>query len=316
MGVKRRSRARRRARAILTGSGALALLLLLALAVRIYQERQAAAMPVVDLPTAPPIPVEEGVGLESLPEFTRDPYVALGDNVPEFPEEDLSSDCFERYSSLDALGRCGVCYACVGPETMPDAPREDISSVRPSGWNQARYDFIDAQALYNRCHLIGFQLTGENARAENLITGTRYMNVAGMLPFENEVAEYVEDTGGRVLYRVTPVYEGDNLVADGVRMEALSLSDGGAGVCFDVYVYNCQPGVVINYADGSSALDTALPPSGGGSTLYILNVASRTFHKPDCPGALSMLGENREDYTGRREVLLSWGYGPCGQCRP
>jgi len=292
---------------------------------------------VVELPTAPPsspaasqqpsspaasqqAPAGEGGGtqtftLEALPPFTDTPYVVLEDNVPDFPAEDMTSAAFESYSELDSLGRCGAAYACVCRETMPTEKREDIGSVHPSGWNQARYDFVDGEALYNRCHLIGFQLTGENANEENLITGTRYMNVAGMLPFEDMVADYVKETDGRVLYRVTPIFEGDNLVASGVRMEGLSLEDGGAGVCFDVYVYNVQPGVRINYADGASALDTQQPPSGSGA-LYILNTRSRTFHKPDCPGALSMSEQNREEYTGQREVLLQWGYEPCGQCRP
>jgi len=295
------------------------MLVVTALAVALFlhlREQQAAAVPVVDLPDAPPIPVEEGVTLDTLPAFSGEPFVVLGDNVPEFPQEDLDAEPFESYSPLDGLGRCGVCYACVAPETMPTEDRGDIGSVKPTGWVQARYDFVDGESLYNRCHLIGFQLTGENANKENLITGTRYMNVDGMLPFENQVAEYVEDTGGRVLYRVTPVFQGDDLVAAGVRMEALSLEDQGERVCFDVYVYNCQPGVVINYADGVSRLDTAEPPSGGGTTLYILNMNSRVFHKPGCPGALSMREENRREHTGDRETLLQWGYRPCNQCSP
>jgi len=290
---------------------------------------------VADLPTAPPaqspsdlpsaspgpdtaaeLTGTETVTLADLPPYSGAPYVVLEDNVPDFPQEDMTSTGFESYSELDSLGRCGVAYACVSLETMPTEKREDIGSVHPSGWKQARYDFVDGESLYNRCHLIGFQLTGENANEENLITGTRYMNVTGMLPFEDMVADYVKETGGRVLYRVTPIFEGDNLVASGVRMEGLSLEDQGASVCFDVYAYNVQPGVRINYADGASALDTQEPPSGGGSTLYILNSRSHIFHKPDCPGALSMSEQNRKEYTGERKVLLQWGYEPCGQCNP
>jgi len=286
---------------------------------------------VADLPTAPPVQSQpespdpgpaaeltdtETVTLTNLPPYSGTPYVVLEDNVPDFPQEDMTATGFESYSELDSLGRCGVAYACVSQETMPAEKREDIGSVHPSGWNQARYDFVDGESLYNRCHLIGFQLTGENANEEKLITGTRYMNVTGMLPFENMVADYVKETGGRVLYRVTPVFEGDNLVASGVRMEGLSLEDQGESVCFDVYAYNVQPGVRIDYADGASALDTQEPPSGGGSTLYILNSRSHIFHKPDCPGALSMSEKNRKEYTGERKVLLQWGYEPCGQCNP
>lgn len=260
--------------------------------------------------------LEEGASLDNLPEFSGTPFVVLGDNIPEFPPGDLDSEPFESYSPLDGLGRCGPAYACVSTETMPTEKRGDIGSVKPTGWQSARYDFVDGESLYNRCHLIGFQLTGENANRENLITGTRYMNVDGMLPFEDQVAEYVEETSGRVLYRVTPVFQGDNLVAGGVRMEGYSLEDQGESVCFDVYVYNCQPGVEINYADGTNRLDTSAPPAGDGSSLYILNTNSHTFHKPDCPGALSMKAENRQDYTGEREILIVWGYKPCGQCKP
>lgn len=294
---------------------------------------QAPAPPsVADLPTAPPsqsqlapspsasaeaqLTGSQSVTLEDLPPYSGSPYVVLEDNVPDFPAEDLDADPFESYSDLDGLGRCGTAYACVSQETMPTEKRQDIGSVHPSGWNQVRYDFVDGEALYNRCHLIGFQLTGENANEENLITGTRYMNVSGMLPFEDMVADYVKETGGRVLYRVTPIYDGDDLVASGVRMEGLSLEDQGESVCFDVYAYNVQPGVRINYADGSSALDVQESPSGGGTTLYILNKRSHTFHKPDCPGALSMSEQNREEYTGERQLLIQRGYEPCGQCDP
>jgi len=179
--------------------------------------------------------------LNSIPEYNGSPYVVLNDNKPEFDEEDFSKEAFEEYSDLDYLGRCGVAFSCVGIETMPQEERESIGSVKPTGWQVSKYDFVDGKYLYNRCHLIGFQLTGENANKKNLITGTRYMNVDGMLPFENIVAEYIKETENHVLYRVTPIFEGENLIASGVQMEAYSVEDNGEEVCFNVYVYNVQP---------------------------------------------------------------------------
>lgn len=190
--------------------------------------------------------------LTSVPAFTDEPYVVLNDNKPNFSEEDFSKETFEEYSPLDYLGRCGVAFAKVGKETMPKEPRGEIGMVKPSGWKTAKYDIIDGKYLYNRCHLIGYQLTGENANEKNLITGTRYMNVQGMLPFENIVAEYVKNTNNHVLYRVTPIFEGENLVASGVQIEAESVEDKGENICFNVYVYNVQPGININYSNGES----------------------------------------------------------------
>ena len=190
--------------------------------------------------------------LADIPEYSGDPYVVLNDNWPDFDVEDLTTEPFEYYSELDSVGRCGVAYANVCLEIMPTEERGSIGQVKPSGWQTVKYDFVDGKYLYNRCHLIGYQLAGENANARNLITGTRYMNVTGMLPFENMVDNYVEDTGNHVLYRVTPIFEGTNLVASGVRMEAFSVEDEGEGICFNVFVYNVQPGVVIDYATGES----------------------------------------------------------------
>lgn len=195
---------------------------------------------------------ESSATLENIPDYSGTPYVVLNYNQPEFTEDEITTIAYESYSVQDLLGRCGPAVACVGQELMPTQERESISSVTPSGWQTQKYDFVDQEYLYNRCHLIGFQLTGENANERNLITGTRYMNVDGMLPFENQVADYIESTGNHVMYRVTPIFEGPNLVADGVQMEAYSVEDGGAGVCFNVFVYNVQPGVVINYLTGSS----------------------------------------------------------------
>ena len=179
----------------------------------------------------------------------------LNENQPNFSQSDMTTEAFETYSELDELGRCGVAYANICKELMPTEERGNIGSVKPTGWQSAKYDVVDGKYLYNRCHLIGFQLAGENANKQNLITGTRYMNVTGMLPFENEVDDYVDETGNHVLYRVTPIFEGSELVARGVQMEAMSVEDAGESVCFNVFVYNVQPGISIDYATGNSRLE-------------------------------------------------------------
>ena len=199
-------------------------------------------------------PPAETYSMENIPPYDGTPYVVLNDNQPSFTAEDMTDVSYEFYSDLDELGRCGVTEACIGRDLMPTEKRGDISSVRPTGWVQAQYDFVDGKALYNRCHLIGFQLTGENANDRNLITGTRYLNVEGMLPFENLVADYIKETGNHVMYRVTPVFDGDDLVAQGVQMEAASVEDSGEGVLYNVFCYNVQPGVEIDYATGESWL--------------------------------------------------------------
>ena len=194
----------------------------------------------------------EEFDISTIPEYSGTPYYVVNDNTPYFNEDDLTTDSFEYYSDLDELGRCGVAYACVGQDLMPTEKRGDISSVKPTGWVQHKYDFVDGGHLYNRCHLIGYQLSGENANEKNLITGTRYLNVTGMLPFENLVADYVKETDEHVLYRVTPIFEGDNLVCSGILMEAESVEDEGDSVLYCVYVYNIQPGVEIDYATGEN----------------------------------------------------------------
>lgn len=195
--------------------------------------------------------------LSSIPEFTDSPFVYINNNIPNFTEDNYTTKAFENYSELDSLGRCGVAFANICREIMPTEPRGEIGNVRPSGWKLAKYDIVEGKYLYNRCHLIGYQLAGENANEKNLITGTRYLNVQGMLPFENEVANYIKNQNKKenkhVLYRVTPIFENANLVASGVQMEAYSIEDQGQGVCFNVYVYNAQPGISINYANGESS---------------------------------------------------------------
>lgn len=192
--------------------------------------------------------------LEEIPEYAGKPYVILNDNQPDFTEEKMQSDAYEFYSEMDVYGRCGVAEAMIGKELMPTEERGSIGQVKPSGWHTVKYDIVDGKYLYNRCHLIGYQLAGENANEKNLITGTRYMNTEGMLPFENMVDDYIEETGNHVMYRVTPIYDGNNLVASGVQMEAKSVEDKGEGICFNVYVYNVQPGIQIQYDTGESRL--------------------------------------------------------------
>ena len=255
---------------------------------------------------------------DEIPEFTTDPFVALNNNIPEFEDELKTTESFESYAPLDHLGRCGTAFACIGQDLMPTEDRGSIGQVKPSGWQTIKYEFVDGKYLYNRCHLIGFQLTGENANEENLITGTRYMNVQGMLPFENMVADYIKETGNHVLYRVTPIFEGNELVARAVQMEALSVEDDGDGICFNVYVYNNQPGVHINYATGESSeapIDSA-SPSTDPSVDYVLNTNSMKFHFPSCDSVEKMDPENRQDYTGDRQMLIDQGYSPCGNCHP
>lgn len=196
------------------------------------------------------------ISISEIPAYSGNAYVVINNNIPYFTDDELSTASFESYSELDELGRCGVCVASIGLDIMPAEERGEIGKVKPSGWHTVKYpELIDGNYLYNRCHLIGYQLTGENANTKNLITGTRYMNVEGMLPFEDVVADYVKETGNHVMYRVTPVFEGDNLVANGVLIEAESLEDNGSGILFNVFCYNVQPGIVIDYATGDSTED-------------------------------------------------------------
>ena len=282
--------------------------------------------------------------LADVPAYSGQPYVAVNGNVPYFTDADLTDVSFESYSDLDSLGRCGVAYASVSQDTMPTEKRGSIGEVKPTGWHTAKYDNVDGKYLYNRCHLIGYQLTAENANVKNLITGTRYLNVQGMLPFENLTADYVKETGNHVMYRVTPVFEGNNLVASGVLMEAESVEDQGEGVLFCVYVYNVQPGIAIDYATGESWADGsgsagstagqgtagngssqnqsagsgAAGSSGGGATVqtYILNTNSKKFHLPSCTSVTQMKAANRQEFTGTRDEVIADGYEPCKNCNP
>lgn len=258
--------------------------------------------------------------LDDLPAYSGEPYVTVNDNEPFFTQEDMTTNSYETYSDLDTLDRCGVAWANVGVDLMPTEERGSIGQVKPSGWQTVKYDIVDGKYLYNRCHLIGFQLTGENANEKNLITGTRYLNVDGMLPFENQVADYVKETENHVLYRVTPIFQGDELVARGVLMEGLSVEDEGEGISFCVYAYNVQPGIVIDYATGDSWLEEGAKPqettNDGEGTAYVINTNSGKFHLPTCSSVEDMSPSNRQDYVGDRQELLDQGYTPCGVCKP
>lgn len=252
------------------------------------------------------------------------PYVVINDNDPDFTDADMTTTSFERYGELDGLGRCTTAFANIGKDLMPAEKRGPIGEVKPTGWQTAKYDNVDGKYLYNRCHLIGYQLTGENANEKNLITGTRYLNVDGMLPFENMVADYIKETNNHVLYRVTPVFSGDNLVASGVQMEAESVEDNGDGILFNVYCFNAQPGIAIDYATGDSHQDDSIVADASKSTTaaeanvqtYVLNTNTKKFHKESCNSAKSMDASNKKIYTGSRQDIIDMGYESCGVCKP
>ena len=296
-----------------------------------------------------PVTDDGVISYRDVPAFEGNPYVYVNDGEPVFTDEQRAAETgYERYGELDELGRCTAAFAVVGPETQPTEKRGSIGEVRPSGWQMAKYDFVEGKYLFNRCHLLGYQLTGENANERNLITGTRYLNVQGMLPFENAVADYVDATGNHVLMAVMPVFEGSELVARGVHMMAESVEDGGEGVAFNVFCYNVQPGVVIDYGTGESMLEedaTPLPDVSGvesapgaasegagageasekgatgsaegkGTTEYVLNTNSKKFHLPSCSSVGQMSPKNREDVEDTRENLIAKGYDPCKRCNP
>ncbi|MBR2423372.1 MAG: DNA/RNA non-specific endonuclease [Oscillospiraceae bacterium] len=260
--------------------------------------------------------VAPSASLSEIPAYSGEPFVILEDNMPRFSQEDYVTESYEQYEDLDALNRCTYTMACIGRDLMPTEERGNIGQVKPTGWVTAKYDFVDGKYLYNRCHLIGFQLTGENANAMNLITGTRYMNVDGMLPFENMVADYVKETGNHVLYRVIPIFEGDNLVAGGVTMEAWSVEDNGEGICFYVYVYNVQPGVEIDYATGESWLAEPVADSGEDIKTYVVNTGSGKFHDGACGQAEDIKPENKETFETTRSQMIAWSFEPAGCCKP
>ena len=276
--------------------------------------------------------------LSKIPEYSGSPYVVINGNIPSFNKYELTTKGYETYASLDSFGRCGGAVASCGREIMPkpDEERGSISSVKPSGWVQAQYDCVSGKYLYNRCHLIGWQLSAENANKRNLITGTRYMNTEGMLPFENMVADYIKETGNHVAYRITPIYDGSDLVATGVQMEAYSIEDNGEGICFNVFCYNVQPGVKIDYTTGRSWATennketTKKPVVAPVETTkkqvettreqnvitgqYILNINTKKIHNPNCHHVNKMSEANKKSYSGSLDDLYSQGYKTCGTC--
>lgn len=276
------------------------------------------------------------ISLENIPEYSGTAYVEINENIPEFTDEEKqNTTSFKKYSDLDFLGRCGVAFANVGQDIMPTEKREAIGMIKPSGWHTVKYpEIIKDRYLYNRCHLVGFQLVGTNADKRNLITGTRYLNVDGMLPFENQVVDFVKETNYHVLYRVTPIFKDNELVARGVQMEGYSVEDKGKGICFNVYVYNVQPGITIDYVTGNSEPNTNVDinndlknnqnkiniTDGNVTTTetntYILNDNTKKFHKPTCSSVKQMNDENKKEWNGNRETLLNQGYSPCDNCHP
>ena len=249
-----------------------------------------------------------------VPAYTNQGYVEVNGNIPFFTPNQYVTESYEYYSPLDSLGRCGTVVASIGRDIMPTEDRESISSVKPTGWHSISYDKLGVTSLYNRSHLIAFRLTGENANKENLITGTQYMNQTVMTRFENMVADYITETGNHVLYRVTPIFTGNNLVADGVLMEGWSVEDNGDGICYCVYLYNVQPGVEINYATGESRLLEIEVPDDAPN--YILNTNTKKFHKPTCSNAASISDKNRKESYDTREALIAEGYKAAGCCNP
>lgn len=274
--------------------------------------------------------------LSEIPAYSGSPYAVINDNVPSFNKYELTTKGYETYASLDSLGRCGGAVASCGREIMPKANEErgSISSVKPSGWVQAQYDCVSGKYLYNRCHLIGWQLSAENANKRNLITGTRYMNTEGMLPFENMVADYIRETNNHVAYRITPIYDGSDLVAKGVQMEAYSVEDDGEGICFNVFCYNVQPGVEIDYTTGKSWSDGSnrettkrvvavqtteeyVETTKQQNTVtgqYVLNTNTKKIHKTHCHHINKMNESNKQSYNGSIDDLYSQGYTTCGTC--
>ena len=249
-----------------------------------------------------------------IPEFTGSAYCELNGNKPKFTSSDMKKTAFEQYGELDKLGRCTTAFACIDKSLMPTGKRESISSVKPTGWKTVRYDFVEEHSLYNRSHLIGYQLTAENANKRNLVTGTRFMNAYGMTPFENMVADYIKETGNRVLYRVTPVFKGDELVCRGVIMEAKSVEDKGDGICYNVFVFNVQPYIDIDYKDGSSKISDGYYKLPGSGVTYTVNKNSRKIHDPECELAKQIKKDNKEDITCPIDALISQGYTKCRNC--
>ncbi len=280
--------------------------------------------------------------IADIPEFYGEPYIVINNNVPQFTDNEITDKSYEKYTELDNLNRCGTAIACVGKDLMPTEERGAIGMIKPSGWHTVKYNEVDGKYLYNRCHLIGYQLTAENANKLNLITGTRFLNVEGMLPFENLVADYVRETGNHVMYRVTPVFHNNNLLCHGVQMEGYSVEDKGEGISFNIYAYNAQPGIDIDYLSGNSAVaGEAISSETSSSNVYkeendnsskrtdnsnltednasdtnnyVLNTKTKKIHLKDCIHVNKIKSENRKEYTGSLNTYLDSGYSKCQVC--
>lgn len=272
----------------------------------------------------------------SVPKYSGEASITINNNVPKFTKKQLASaKSYQKYGKLDNYGRATSCIACIGKEIMPTTKRGSIGMIKPSGWHLVKYDFVDGKYLYNRCHLIAYELTGVDGKshylAQNLVTGTRYMNIEGQLPYENMTTEYIKSTGNHVLYRSTPIFIGDNLLCSGVHMEAESIEDNGKGIKFNVYCYNVQPKVVIDYATGDSHLfsdkSTAsssnssnsvsnASTSSSGKNIYVINTNTKKFHKPSCASVKQTLAQNKKTVHETRTQLINEGYSPCKRCNP
>ena len=243
-------------------------------------------------------------------------WILLDDGEPQFAPDELTTKAYERYSPLDDRGRAGVAMACLGPETLPTEQRGDISEIHPSGWRNDEYSFIEGHLLFNRAHLIAFSLAAENANAWNFVTGTRYLNAELMLPYEQETLYYIRSTGNHVLYRVSPIFNGDEVLCRGVHMEGYSVEDNGDGICFNVFLYNVQPGVAIDYATGENHAEGAIARPGEEPHEFVLNVKSRKIHLPSCPAVKDISPANRQDVYELYSQLELEGYKPCEYCKP
>ncbi len=271
----------------------------------------------------------ESARLSKVPEYTGKDFEIINNNIPLFSDEYLSSQSYEFYGDLDSLGRCTVGIANISKDIMPTEKRGSIGMIKPSGWHLDKYDFVDGKYLYNRCHLVGYQLSGENANEKNLITGTRYMNIGRMLDIENQVAEYCRTSNNHVLYRVTPIFVGNELVARGVLMEAKSCEDNGHSICLCVFCFNVQPNVTIDYATGNNKLNgtatTTQKPAattkasattqGNSTTVYvILNTNTKKYHEASCSSVSKIKAANKQEYRGTIDALIAQGYSPCKIC--
>lgn len=296
--------------------------LLFALVIALSAANIPALSPVTDSTVVVTAEAKDKFSLSNVPKYKDQAFVEIHGNKPYFTKKEKgNTKSFENYHKLDKLGRCGVAYANISQETMPTEERGAIGSVKPTGWHTAKYKgVVDGNYLYNRCHLIAYCLTAENANKKNLITGTRYLNIEGMLPYETMVAKYVEKTGNHVLYRVTPVFKGNNLLASGVLMEGYSVEDNGKGINYCVYAYNVQPGIKIDYKTGDSKLlsskANASSDADSDKQTYIVNTNTKKFHKPSCSSVKSMSTKNKKKYTGYRKNLIDNGYNPCKICNP